>query len=191
MSSWGVFLDRDGTLVPDAVHPVRPDQLHFYAGTGRGLRLLSGAGALLAVVSNQSAVARGLLSETGLDRLDRRLRELFRGEGVGLAAAYYCPHHPEFTGPCTCRKPSPEMIERGLRELGIAREASFLVGDSRADLEAGRRAGVATVLVLTGHGRRSREEVLDLGLADHVAGNLSSAARWIVERRPGRGENGG
>jgi histidinol-phosphate phosphatase family protein len=182
---WGVFLDRDGTLVPDAVHPVRPEQLRFYASTGRGLRLLAGAGAVLAVVSNQSAVARGLLSEAGLDRLDRRLQELFRGEGVHLAAAYYCPHHPDFTGPCPCRKPSPGMLERGLGELGIAREESFLVGDTRGDLEAGRRAGLATVLVLTGQGRRVRDEVLDGGLADHVAGNLGSAARWIVDRRGG------
>jgi D-glycero-D-manno-heptose 1,7-bisphosphate phosphatase len=190
MSGWGVFLDRDGTLVPDAVHPVRPEQLRFYASTGRGLRLLSEAGAVLAVVSNQSAVARGLLSESGLDRLDHRLQELFRGEGVRLAAAYYCPHHPDFTGPCSCRKPAPGMIERGLGELGIARQGSFLVGDTPGDLEAGRRVGLATVLVLTGQGRRARPEVLDRALADHVAGNLSSAARWIVECRRKWGREG-
>jgi len=183
VSGWGVFLDRDGTLVPDAVHPVRPEQLRFYASTGRGLRLLAGAGAVLAVVSNQSAVARGLLSAEGLDRLDRRRRDLFRTEGVELAASYCCPHHPEFTGPCACRKPAPGLVEQGLSELGIARGESFLVGDTPGDLEAGRRGGLATVLVLTGQGRRAREEVLDRSLADHVAGNLGSAARWIVATR--------
>jgi len=191
MSAWGVFLDRDGTLVPDAVHPVRPGQLRFYASTGAGLRRLAEAGAVLAVVSNQSAVARGLLSEAGLERLDRHLRELFRAEGVSLAAPYYCPHHPDITGPCPCRKPAPGMIEQGLRELGIAREGSFLVGDTTGDLQAGREAGLSTVLVLTGQGRRAREEVLDRALADHVAGNLASAARWVVARRAEGGREGG
>jgi histidinol-phosphate phosphatase family protein len=180
-----VFLDRDGTLVPDAVHPVHPEQLRLYRGTGDALRRLAAAGAWLAVVSNQSAVARGLLTPEGLDRLDRRLRDLLRDEGVELAATYYCPHHPDFTGPCSCRKPAPGMIERGLTELGLPREGSFLVGDTRSDLAAARAAGLSPVLVLTGHGRRTREGAVAENLADHVAGTLGAAARWILSRRPG------
>jgi len=188
--AWGVFLDRDGTLVPDAVHPVRPEQLHLYADAGPTLRRLSEAGAALVVVSNQSAVARGLLTPAGLSRLDRHLRRLLREERVRLAGSYYCPHHPDFTGPCGCRKPEPGLIEQGLRELHLSRKRSFLVGDSAHDLEAGRRAGLTTVLVLTGHGRRARGDVGARELADHVAGTLGAAAGWILERRREREEGG-
>jgi histidinol-phosphate phosphatase family protein len=180
---WGVFLDRDGTLVPDAGHPVRPNQLRFYAATGAGLRLLAQAGATLLVVSNQSAIARGLLDRGGLARLDRRLRDLARSEGVRLDGTYYCPHHPDFTGPCSCRKPSPGLLEKGMSEFGLLPARSYLVGDSISDLEAARRVGVTPVLVLTGNGRRSREEARDRGLAEVVVGNFTAAARWILSHR--------
>jgi D-glycero-D-manno-heptose 1,7-bisphosphate phosphatase len=181
--SWGVFLDRDGTLVPDARHPVRPEQLHLYSGAGKGLRTLARAGAMLLVVSNQSAVARGLLDLRGLRHLDRRLKDLVAAEGARIRRAYYCPHHPAFTGPCSCRKPGAAMLRAGLRDFGLNPGRSFLVGDTVNDLRAGRTAGVVTVLVLTGHGRAARVEALRRGLADHVARDLTGAARWIAARR--------
>jgi D-glycero-D-manno-heptose 1,7-bisphosphate phosphatase len=177
-----VFLDRDGTLVPDARHPVRPEQLRLYASAGDALRRLAAAGAELLVVSNQSAVARGLLNEDGLRLLDRRLRWLIRGEGVELARTDYCPHHPEFTGPCACRKPEPGLILRGLRGRRLSPERCVLVGDTAADMRAARSAGVRGVLVLTGHGRAARDEVERRKLASAVAGNLSAAARWILDQ---------
>jgi histidinol-phosphate phosphatase family protein len=182
---WAVFLDRDGTLVPDAVHPTRPGDLRLYRATGPALRGLRAAGARLLVVSNQSAVARGLLTPAGLRRLDRRLRDLLRREAVTLTAVYYCPHHPEFTGPCPCRKPEPGMIDRGLRRLGLPGRACYLVGDSAHDLEAGRRRGLTTVLVLTGHGHAEHARVRREGLADAVARDVGGAARWILDRERG------
>jgi len=182
---FGVFLDRDGTLVPDAVHATRPGQLRLYAAAGRALRELAGAGARLALVSNQSAVARGMLDAGGLREMDRALADLLRAESVVLDRSYYCPHHPEFTGPCRCRKPAPGMILDGLRDLGLRAGNGYLVGDTGHDMEAGRAAGVATVLVLTGHGRRERAGAQDRGLVDHVTANLAGAARWILARRRG------
>jgi D-glycero-D-manno-heptose 1,7-bisphosphate phosphatase len=181
--NWAVFLDRDGTLVRNAHHPVRPDQLVPYAGVGEALRRLRRAGARLAVVSNQSAVARGLLDEAGLARMDRHLRALLRAEGVRLDRTDYCPHHPDFTGPCRCRKPAPGMIRAGLRALGVSARRSWMVGDTADDLAAGRTSGLRTVLVLTGHGRRDRTRVLREGLADHVTRDLAGAARRILEAR--------
>ncbi len=176
---WGVFLDRDGTLVPDARHPTRPGQLRLYPGAGAALRRLAGAGAVLLVVSNQSAVARGLLTVPGLRLLDRRLKELARREGVRIRRAYYCPHHPGLTGPCACRKPGPAMIEAGLADFGLDPARSFLVGDTAADLAAGRAAGLRTVLVLTGHGRA----VARPAGASKVARNLAEASAWILRTR--------
>lgn len=184
---WGVFLDRDGTLVPDAGHATHPDQLRFYSGTGEGLRLLRSAGARLLVVSNQSVVARGGLDPAGLRRMDRRLRALAREAGAALHAAYYCPHYPPVTGPCSCRKPEPGLLRRGLRAFKLRPRECFLIGDTVSDMEAGRRAGVTPLLVLTGYGRRSRETVLRRRLADHVSRDVAGAARWILAERRRRG----
>jgi len=187
---WAVFLDRDGTLVPDARHATRPEQLRFYAATAAGLRALHDAGALLLVVSNQSAVARGLLDLDGLRRLDRRLKALAAAAGAPLRRAYYCPHHPEFTGACSCRKPAPGLVREGLADFDLDPSRCFLVGDTVGDMEAARGAGVTPLLVLTGHGRRARAEAVRRRLSEAVVGNLDAAARWILHARAERGARG-
>ena len=184
---WGVFLDRDGTLVPDRHHPVRPEQLNFYQRTGEALKTLRGAGARLLVVSNQSAVARGLLTPAGLDAMDRRLRKLARDHGGRIDQTYYCPHHPDFTGSCVCRKPKPGLIRQGLREFSLKPRECFLVGDTITDMEAGRGAGLKTVLVLTGRGRRARGEVQRRKTADKIVRDIGGATVWILEQRKREG----
>ena len=104
---WAVFLDRDGTLGPDRGHAVRPEQLSLYPGTVPGLIAPRRAGARIVVVSNQSVVARGWLDERGLRGMDRRLRALVREGGARIDGTYYCPHHPRYSGSCSCRKPKP------------------------------------------------------------------------------------
>jgi len=179
---WGVFLDRDGTLVPDSGYMTRPEDLRLYARVGEGLRLLRRAGARLLVVSNQSAVGRGLLDARGLARMDRRLRALLREVGAPLDGTYYCPHYPETDGGCDCRKPAPGLLLRGLREHDLDPARSFLIGDTVSDVEAARRAGVTPVLVLTGRGLRSRDAARR-GPAGAVVRDVAAAARWILERR--------
>ena len=180
---WAVLLDRDGTLVANAHYPTKPGQLRPYAAFGSALRALSRSGARFAVVSNQAAIARGYLDAKGLRVLDHHLHGLFRRERVRLEKAFYCPHHPDFTGACRCRKPNPGMLEDALRRLRAAADTSYMVGDTAADMEAGRRLGLRTVLVLTGHGRRDREQVLDSNLADKVTQGLKGASAWILEDR--------
>lgn len=187
MKRWGVFLDRDGTIVPDVGHAREPGQLALYRGSGAALRRLHKAGAVLIVVSNQSAVARGLLDLEGLARMDARLKSLCRRVGVDLAAIYNCPHHPDFGGACDCRKPEPGMILKGLRAFRLSPQDSFIVGDHATDLEAGRRAGLRTVHVLTGHGRRHRNEIKTSGLADGLANDIAGAVRWILAARASAG----
>jgi histidinol-phosphate phosphatase family protein len=135
------------------------------------------------VVSNQSVVARGWLDERGLRGMDRRLRALVREGGARIDGTYYCPHHPRYSGACSCRKPKPGLILRALRELGLDPRRCFLIGDTARDMAAGRRARLRTVLVLTGYGRRERESVIRRRLADKVARNVAGAARWILDRR--------
>ena len=183
MKPWGVFLDRDGTIVPDVNYANKPHHLVLYRRAGAALRQLSRAGATLIVVSNQSAVARGYLDMEGLSRMDDRLRALCKKAGAQIDAIYNCPHHPDFSGPCRCRKPEPGLIRKGLRSFRLSPSRCFMVGDHGTDLEAGRRAGLKTVHVLTGHGLRHRKDIARRELADHVARDLGSAADWILRAR--------
>jgi D-glycero-D-manno-heptose 1,7-bisphosphate phosphatase len=183
MKRWGVFLDRDGTLVPDVGYARRPEQLVLYSGTGAALRKLQRAGAILIVVSNQAVVARGLLDLKGLALMDARLMRLCEKAGVTLSAIYNCPHHPDFDGPCDCRKPEPGMIRKGLKAFKLTPSECFIVGDHATDLEAGRRVGLRAIHILTGHGKRHRKEIRSAGLADALVRDIAGAADWIIQAR--------
>lgn len=183
MKRWGVFLDRDGTLVPDVGYARDPGQLVLYRGTGAALRKLQKAGAVLIVVSNQSVVARGLLDLEGLERMNVRLMSLMKRAGVTLSAVYNCPHHPDIDGPCDCRKPEPGMIKKGLDTFKLTPSECFIVGDHATDLEAGRRVGMRTIHILTGHGRRHRNAIRSSGVADALVRDIAGAADWILEAR--------
>jgi len=147
-----IFLDRDGTLVHAYHYPSRTEHLRLFEGIAPRLRLLRESGFRLVVVTNQSAVARGLVDRATLDGLHRHLRTELAARGVTLDAIYDCPHHPdgviaELAIRCGCRKPEPGMILRAADELRLDPARSWMVGDTPADTEAGRRAGCRTVLV--------------------------------------------
>ncbi len=150
-----MFLDKDGTLVEDVPYSADPARVVLAAGAADGLPRLAAAGFRLAVVSNQSGVARGYFPEDALKGVEARLGELLRDIGVSLAGFFYCPHHPAGTVAgyavrCACRKPAPGMILAAARELGADPRACWMVGDILDDVEAGRRAGCRTVLVDNG-----------------------------------------
>jgi histidinol-phosphate phosphatase family protein len=153
---WGVFLDRDGTLLRLVPYLADPDRAHLYQGAADALRRLQAAGARLVVVTNQSGVARGYFTRRDVDRVNARLVALLKREGVTLDGIEVCPHLAEVTGPCDCRKPAPGMILRAAKRLGIDLASSWTVGDNASDLEAGAAAGTRSALVLTGYGRGTR-----------------------------------
>jgi len=180
-----VFLDKDGTLVDDVPYNVDPALIRLTHGAGEGLRMLRDAGFRLFVVSNQSGVARGYFAEEALGPVEARVRELLGAQGVEIEAFRWCPHHPEGTieryrMACDCRKPRPGMITSLAAEHGIDLACSWMVGDTPADVEAGRLAGCRTIFV---DGRADAGP----GLApDHVVGDLAQAARIIVAEQPSR-----
>jgi histidinol-phosphate phosphatase family protein len=151
-----VFLDKDGTLIPNLPFNVDPSRMVLAPGSAEGLRLLSKAGYALVVVSNQSGVARGFFREEDLKGIEKRLKDLCREAGAGLDGFYYCPHHPEgcvtpYAVACTCRKPEPGLLLRAASERGLACRRSWLIGDILNDIEAGRRAGCRTILLNNGN----------------------------------------
>jgi D-glycero-D-manno-heptose 1,7-bisphosphate phosphatase len=170
-----VFLDRDGTLMEDTGYVRRADDVHLYADAREALAELKAAGFKLVIVTNQSGIGRGIFSDAEYRAVHK---ELLRQLGAGLIdATYFCPDHPDHA--TERRKPAPGMLLEAARDHGLDLARSFMVGDKAADVEAGRRAGVAgSILVRTGVGEADAARAG----ADVMADNLSAAAAWILQR---------
>lgn len=173
-----VFLDRDGTLVDDPGFLHRPADVRLFPGAARAVRRLRGAGYAVVTVSNQSGIARGVFGETDYRAVERRLAELLRAEGTALDGAYFCPHHPDFTGPCECRKPAPKLFLDAQRELGLDLGRSWFVGDRVSDATPAAALGGRGLLVLTGHGRDEEAAARAAGIP--VVPDLAAAADRIL-----------
>ena len=187
-----VFLDRDGTMIREVDYLRSVEQLRLLPGVAGAIRRLNEAGFAVVVTTNQSGVARGLLTEGGLDRIHEQLRQRLARRGAHLDGLYYCPHHPKakvarYRRSCGCRKPSPEMLQRAAAELDLDMKQSFAVGDSARDVEAGRRAGCRTVLVRTGYGKKTEANLGEADRPDHIADDLASAVEWVLGTQRGRG----
>jgi D-glycero-D-manno-heptose 1,7-bisphosphate phosphatase len=139
-----VFLDRDGTLIEDVGYPRDPEAVRLLEGAPEALAALRRAGFALVVVSNQSGIGRGLVSQEEADAVHARFVAELRARGVELDDVRYCPHAPEDA--CACRKPAAGLLLDSARELGLDLDRSFMVGDKPTDVEAGRTAGCRTVL---------------------------------------------
>lgn len=146
-----VFLDRDGVLIREVGHLTRTEQVELIAGAADALKLLNRSFPVV-VVSNQAAVARGMMGEGDVVRINSFIRALFKKEGAMIDAFYFCPHHPGYTGKCGCRKPGTGMLMQAEKGLGLDLKRSFIVGDKTSDIKAGKDAGCTAILVRTGYG---------------------------------------
>lgn len=180
-----VFLDRDGTIIHDrpGYYLRRPEKLKFYKVASEALRLLKRAGYQLVVVTNQSGIGRGYLDTRTLAKIHRRLRADLRRRGTRIDAIYFCPHHPQAR--CSCRKPSPVLARRAVRDMGLTLSGAVMVGDKKADIDMGRALGISSILLRTGHGRDQRQRFGRSLNPTHSAKDILGAARWII-RRDGR-----
>lgn len=192
-----VFLDRDGTVIVDKHYLSDPAGVELLPGAAEGLRLLSGAGMRLFVVTNQSGIGRGYFSEAEYLACHAALEKQLRAKKISLADSVFCPHAPEEV--CDCRKPSVGMWRTLAARHGLDASLAAMVGDKAEDIAFGRRAGfAATVLVLTGKGRSAAEKLsLSLpgrdepyraidatrgaSLPHAVARDLAGAARFILD----------
>lgn len=175
------FLDRDGTLIHDRPghYLRRPEQIRFYRTTFEALRLLKANGYKLVIISNQSGIGRGFLDEPMLSRIHTRLRTELARNRAGLDGIYYCPHHPKQR--CSCRKPSPLLARRALRQMKLTLSCAVMIGDKKADIDLGRALGISTVFLKTGHGRSQREKFGRSIKPTHECHGILDAARWVVE----------
>lgn len=169
------LIDRDGTLNVEKHYLSDPDQLELYPGAGAAIRRLNEAGFGVAVLTNQSGIARGYFDLATLERIHARLRELLAAEGAHVDGIYLCPHGPD--DDCACRKPLPGMVEQAVAEHGFDPAQAFMIGDKEVDVELGKAVGATTFLVRTGHGAKA---VAAGTKADYVVDDLAAAMEIIL-----------
>ncbi len=143
-----VFLDRDGVLNQEMGDYVRRlEDFHVLEQNIEPLKTLQDKGYLLIVATNQGGLAKGWYTEEGLKKMHDHLREVYGQHGVEFTDIFYCPHHPDFTGDCDCRKPKPGLLLRGIEKYNIDPAQSYFIGDRERDVIAGTAAGVKGILI--------------------------------------------
>lgn len=176
-----VFLDRDGTLVHDPGFLHRAADVRLLPGAGAAVARLNRAGLLVFTVSNQSGIARGRHTVDDYEAVQRRLGDLLTEHGAALDGASYCPHHPDITGPCVCRKPGTALFEAAAAAHGVDLTRSWFVGDRLSDVEPAGTLGGRGVLVETGDGATWKAAARDLGVP--VVRDLAAAVDQILASR--------
>jgi len=177
-----VFLDRDGVICRYFANDFTKswEEFEFLPGAREALKMLNQAGARVIIISNQSGVNKGIYSAKDLKLIDRRMAEAVTASGGRIDASFYCPHTSEEA--CFCRKPGTGLVKKAVFELhlDLKESTAYFVGDSEIDIITGHRAGLITVLVLSG------QTVLAKGTEgwtikpDHIAPDLMGALKYIL-----------
>lgn len=176
-----VFIDRDGTIIRHVDHMRRVEDLRLLPKAADAIALLNKMHVPVFIVTNQPVIARGWMKEDELMILHEELQGRLRKKGAHVDAVYYCPHHPDanlahYRVKCSCRKPGPGMFKRAVREFNIDLKKSFIIGDQTADVTAGNRLSMTSILVTTGRaGMDGKFETRP----DRTAKNLYEAAILI------------
>jgi D-glycero-D-manno-heptose 1,7-bisphosphate phosphatase len=188
MKKNAVFLDRDGTINEDVGYPSEYGQIRIYPAGFKAVRKFNKAGLLTIVITNQSGIGRGLITEEALADIHKKMLASFAEKKARLDAFYYCPHYensrtPRYRQACDCRKPNPGLALQAAGDFGLNLRRSYMVGDKVEDILFGRNIRATAVLVLTGYGRKSLPKLKKIGFEPaHVAEDILEAADWILER---------
>lgn len=184
-----VFLDRDGTLIRDKGFICHFKDVEIFPFSLQSLKMMNEYGFRIIVITNQSAIARGICTEDQVMNIHRELTGFFKRSGTVIDAFYYSPYLedapvPKFRKMDESRKPAPGMILQAAEDFGVNLSESFVIGDSSRDILAGKKAGCKTILVLTGNGPLARMELENLKVEpDLISENLLDAAEKITRDR--------
>lgn len=181
MSRAAAFLDRDGTLIVDEHYLADATRVQLLPGAAESVAAVNASGLLAVVATNQSGIARGLITPAQYEEVRRRLDDLLEAAGAHLDASYLCPHGPPVTGPCDCRKPAIGMYVQAARELDIDLAASLYVGDKRRDVEPALTLGGEGILIP--NAETPPEDVSWARNHAKVVPTLGEAVEWFVAQR--------
>ncbi len=169
-----IFLDRDGTINKDIGYLYKVDQWQWLPFAKQALVSLYTVGFSLIVISNQSGIARGFYDHENVLILHDWVNKQLKSLGCEISAFYYCPHHPDISGACSCRKPAPYMILQAAKEHNIDLKKSWMIGDKLIDVQAGQAAGCNTIWL-----NEDIEQVAKYGT--YGAKDLANAAQIIID----------
>jgi D-glycero-D-manno-heptose 1,7-bisphosphate phosphatase len=181
-----VFLDRDGTVCEEVGYLSEVKDLRLIPGSARAIRQIRQAGWKVVIISNQSGVARGYMTEETVRIIHTALREMLLKEGAEIDGIYYCPHHPKGNPPyniqCNCRKPEAGMLQQADKDLDLDLNRSIVIGDKLSDVQTAQRLNIPGILVLTGFGKGELEKYQQNWekAPDNIAENLLEAASWFL-----------
>jgi D-glycero-D-manno-heptose 1,7-bisphosphate phosphatase len=170
------FVDRDGTVIREREYLSDPAGVELIPGAVEGLLALQALGYRVVIVTNQSGIARGLYGDREYRAVEREVEGLLERAGVRVVASYHCPHHPEYTGSCECRKPAPGLFRLAADEHALDLARSVYIGDRVRDVAPALELGGRGVLVRTGYGDG---EVADAPEGVLVADDLTGVAPLI------------
>ncbi|MGM0365879.1 MAG: D-glycero-alpha-D-manno-heptose-1,7-bisphosphate 7-phosphatase [Actinomycetota bacterium] len=177
-----VFLDRDGTINKDIGDLYSAEKLEFIPNALKALKQLQ-RNFLLFIVTNQAAIGNGVYTQSEFEKFNRHYLDKLSRRGIRITRVYCCPHRPQDN--CICRKPSPYFIREAEKEFNLDLKSSFFAGDHPSDVEAGLAAGLESIFLLTGHGRKHLDEVK--AKKCFIAEDIYHAAQWIDKQLAERG----
>lgn len=147
MKNKAAFFDRDGTINVDTGHLYEIEKFKFIDGIPELIKKYNDEGYKVIVITNQAGIAKGYYTEQQMGALHKYIDEQLLKIGAKIDAYYFCPHHPDYTGDCNCRKPKTGMIESAIKDFNIDVSESILYGDKPWDIEAGEKCGITSILV--------------------------------------------
>jgi heptosyltransferase-2 len=176
-----VLVDRDGTLNQDCGYVTSPDELVLFPGVPEAIFRLNQLGALVIMITNQSAIGRGMMTVETLQEIHEAFAGLLHPCGARIDGIFFCPHHPQ--DGCHCRKPNVGLIQQAVEHFSLELSRCFFVGDKRSDLEAAQKIGVPGVLVMTSSYSEHALKIHDLGQLSiaHVANTFVESVSWIEQ----------
>ena len=169
-----IFLDRDGTIIEDRGHLHSPSEVIFYSGVVQALLQLQKY-FLLYIITNQSGVAKGVISRNDVDRVNEYVSTILAEEGVTITDVYVCPHGRDDR--CKCIKPEPYFPKKAAKDFRIDLQRSFVIGDHPCDVQVAKNVGARGIYVLTGHGSKHVDELPE---DTEMASGITEAAEKII-----------
>ncbi|MFA6600889.1 MAG: HAD family hydrolase [Candidatus Omnitrophota bacterium] len=175
-----VFIDRDGVINVDLIgdYVKSWSEFRFEDGALEAMRSLQDSGYGIIIVSNQAGVGDGVFSEDALWDVHQKMLDELERAGISVLDTYYCLHGKEEG--CRCRKPATGLFEKAAHDYAFERMKTYFVGDKASDIEAGKRFGLKTIFVRTGHGRTEEKKLAGHLLPDAIADDLLSAVRILI-----------
>lgn len=178
-----VFFDRDGVLIYDPGHLSEVEQIKILPGIIPFLKRIKEKNYLIIIVSNQAGVAKDFLTLADLYKIDKVLKEKFSQKGIMIDDSFYCPHHPDHTGFCRCRKPEPALFLAASQKWNIDLRESIVIGDKPSDCEAGKKAGCRVSILVKRNFKNWDLKQGNLDLVDYRAESLNKVYRILKKEK--------